>query len=70
MLITETVNIKSNKTKSYYLNKGYTLIGGIFNNVKVCDLPLGSETKVLCRCDICGAEKIIQYVKYLKNYNN
>jgi hypothetical protein len=71
MIITEFVDVKSNKTKTFYIEKGYVLGGDkIFKHVKISDLHKGSEIRVLCKCDICGNEKTIPYVKYLKNVNN
>jgi hypothetical protein len=70
MIVTEKVDVKSNKTKQYYLDKGYKLEDSYFRNVKIEDLHTGSEMLVECICDVCGRNTKIKYVKYLKNINN
>ncbi len=70
MIVTEKVDIKSNKTKQYYLDKGYILDGSYFRDVKIEDLHKGSEMFVECVCDVCSKKTKIMYVKYLKNINN
>jgi hypothetical protein len=57
-----------NKTKSYYLDKGYLSEDGFFT-VKIIDLPSKSHQKIDVICDVCGAEKHIMYSSYLDNIN-
>ena len=69
MILSETVNIriKNNPKLNYYLNLGYKKNNENFIKVKVSDLPLNCNLKILVKCDICGNEKIITLQKYNKN---
>ena len=67
-LITKTVKVKWNsRNKKHYVNLGYefTKMGNEFE-VKVKDLPKGSEVRVDCICDDCGCELDWQYIDYIK----
>lgn len=73
MLVSDTTKIKwHNRTKSHFVSFGYkfTKFGEGFE-VKITDLPKGSNAKVEVLCDYCledGIETIIStdYYKYLK----
>ena len=77
MIIQETVLVTLNGSNiSYYENLGYSIpkyydVNNILSvkkrtkiEVKVSDLPKNSHVKVLCKCEICGKEKIISYQHY------
>lgn len=73
MILQETVTIKiNNKNIKHYESLGYIIpryknkCGSFFVKrgtkieVKVSDLTKGSNVKVLCKCDLCGIERILQ----------
>ncbi len=76
-LVTETVEIYYNRHYKYYESLGYKFEPcvnkkgkpsrrkDISITVKVCDLSSGSNVKVLCTCDNCGAEKNMAYHRYV-----
>ncbi len=64
----------------YWEDKGYEVPRYLYRNkfvvkigtkikVKVIDLPHGSKVKILCKCGICGKEKMVIYSN-LKKYHN
>lgn len=68
ILLSKTVFIKwIHKTKKYYIEKGYTFtkVGDLFE-VKVEDLPMGSNVYVDVLCDYCGETYSTQYGAYNK----
>jgi hypothetical protein len=72
MILTEFIKIKWHGfNKRYYSDKGYifTKIGDILD-VKISDLQLGSNEKILVKCDVCNNERYISYKNYLNSYNN
>lgn len=70
ILLQKTINIKWNKgMKQYYINKGYefTEFGKEFE-IDIKDLPLGSHSKVLVRCDYCGEKYMVMYQAYNRQH--
>ena len=57
--------------KNWYIDHGYkfTKIRDKFS-VKVKDLPLCSDKKVVVNCDICGKESLVRYCDYNKRTKN
>lgn len=69
MILSKTISIKlSNKNRKYYLLKGYDVSKMI--EVKIEDLPKNSHYNIEVKSDICGKEKDLSYVKYLKILKN
>ncbi len=72
MILDKTVSVKiTNGNIGYYKSLGYKNIT-TFNNltVNVSDLKKGSDININVKCDICEAEKMLSYRKYLKNTKN
>lgn len=71
-MIKETkIKIKiSNKTLKYFNLKGYECKSKDLIEIKIEDLPKQSTVKITAICDICGAEKQIEYRKYINNISN
>jgi hypothetical protein len=68
MLISKSVKIKAAGSIKYYSDKGYKCEKREdVIDVSVKDLPSGSNVKVQCCCDYCGAEKEIAWRRYLAN---
>lgn len=66
MLLSKTIEITINprdinKFKEFNIKCGDKLI------INVDDLSKNSNRRILVKCDICGKEKEISYMKYLKN---
>lgn len=72
MLLTKEIMVKwaSNKSKSYYINKGYefTNFGDEFL-IPVTDLPPNSNIIVEVMCDYCSISLSKQYGKYMRSIN-
>lgn len=63
MIIDKTIRVKN---KPYYIKIGYN--SGIeFIDVKIDDIRHCSHVKIKVRCDYCGNEKELSFVKYMKN---
>ena len=55
---------------SHFRNLGYEIENGVKEMyISVCDLFQGSNVKVTAVCEICSSENIINYSKYLVNFN-
>ena len=70
MLITKTILITNKRSINYFFNKG---IFNKTNNTLELDISYLSPTskeQVKVKCDICGVEKIISYVSYIRNIAN
>lgn len=62
MISTKTLKIRwCNKTKQRYIDKGYvyTFNGDEFE-IKIEDLPPGSDFKIECICNACSKIRILQ----------
>lgn len=84
MIIQETIviplfpnNINHYENLGYYIpryiyTKHYQKVlkvkEGTKIEVKVSDLPKSSNVKVLCKCDVCGKENLIEYYRISKDY--
>ena len=66
MIINNKVKLKVSKsTVNKLKNKGYKDISiNDIIEIDVTDLSLGSHVSVEVRCDICGNEKQLSYIKY------
>jgi hypothetical protein len=65
MILTEKVKVKIRKDNiEHFLKKGYNAIIKDIIEVKVEDLQIKSNRKLLVKCDICGKEYELQYYKY------
>ncbi len=62
--ITMRVN---NRHKKFYIEKGYDIKKHNIISIKIEDLLLNSNIKINVKCDICGTEKLLSYIKYNKN---
>ena len=58
----------SNRTKKYFIDKGYTNIDGYFL-VKPEDMNSTNRTKVNCKCDYCGKINVITWSNYIIQMN-
>lgn len=56
------------RNRSHFLRLGYD-VDVDYLLVNVSDLLSGSKVKITAICEICNSENIIQYNKYLVNYN-
>lgn len=54
----------SNRTKKYFINKGYTENDGYFK-VNLEDMNSTNRTKVSCKCDFCGKINDISWCNYV-----
>ena len=71
MILTEKIPIKIGAMMvEYYNNLNYKCKMYDVIEIKVKDLPNGSDIKILVKCDICGLEKKLSYRKYTKNILN
>jgi hypothetical protein len=72
MLLTKEVEVMwMNKTKAYYINKGYvyTKNGDIFT-VKTTDLPRGSSRRIKYVCDNCNEIQETDYGSYCNRHDD
>lgn len=71
-ILSTTIKIKWNhNTKNYYINKGYSFSNfGEYFDVLIKDLPLSSRYEIRVKCDICEAERFLEYQFYNKNIKN
>lgn len=71
MILSEETKLspKGNSIK-YYKELGYKIEHGKTISVKISDLPLSSHGLINVKCDICGKEKQLEYMKYIKNTKN
>lgn len=61
----------SSRNYKYYKNLNYNFdTTGDIIEVKVSDLPNGSQYRIDVKCEICGYENNIIYAKYIKNKRN
>jgi len=63
----ETLVNVTNKTKSYFISKGYDVENKKQIRIKIIDLATFSHHNIKVKCDICGCEKMLGYYKYMKN---
>jgi hypothetical protein len=64
------INIKvSPNSRAYYNSIGYLCINYEFINVKIIDLPIGSNINIDIICDNCLSELSTKYNKYYKSTN-
>lgn len=63
MIIDKIIKVKN---KPYYIKIGYDKNLKMIN-VKIDDIRPNSHIKIKVKCDYCGNEKELSYVKYLKN---
>jgi hypothetical protein len=71
MILSEKVWIMmSGKNKHHFESLNYKYIYGEKTLVKVEHLQKNSAVKIDVKCDACGFEKSIQYVKYIQNTKN
>lgn len=72
MINQKTVMIRWNGfTKQHYINLGYNYTKcGEWFEVRVCDLPDNSRTRVNVICDYCNKPKDIDYADYIKTTKN
>lgn len=63
MILSEKATVKSSK---YYSELGYD-ISSRYIVIDIKDLPKGSRSKILSKCDFCGSEKEIDYKSYNDN---
>jgi hypothetical protein len=78
MIVQETVLVTISNNAQYYESLGYfipkykpdptrkrlQIKRGTQIKVKVCDIPKGSNVKILCKCDMCGKERLVSYIDY------
>lgn len=71
MIKEEKIKIRvSNNTVKFYNNKGYKCKPKDIIEISINDLPKQSTVKITAICDVCGFEKIVQYNRYINNFNN
>jgi len=72
MILDKEIKIKiCNKEQiEHYGNRNYNPEWKKFLFVKINDLTSGSNVLINVKCDICGNEKQLSYVKYIKNTKN
>ena len=72
MIINDTIKIKVySQMLKYYRELGYNIpCNGFEIDIKIIDLPKGSNVKIDCECDVCDSIKKISYFEYLKSVNN
>lgn len=71
MILSESIVIKITEYNyPYYENLGYDVTIGEELKIPIALLSKGSHHKILCKCDICGAEKEVLYKNYLKYKHN
>jgi hypothetical protein len=65
MLLNKIINVKvSNRTKKYFIDKGYNIIDNYFM-IKPEDMNSTNRTKVDCKCDYCGKITKITWCNYI-----
>lgn len=77
MILSKTIIIKLHKTNTKYYeslgyfipryrskNNQYYVKTGTYIEIKIKHLPPKSTIKILCKCDICGKERLIRYSDY------
>jgi len=71
MILSKEVKLSPRgKSIKHYKKLGYLTEYGKTISVKIEDLPSNSHTLINVKCDICGTEKQLEYVKYIKNTKN
>jgi len=71
MILTKKIKIKTSKQNfKLYKSKGYIFNIGDTIEIDVNDLSKSNNRIIDVKCDICGKEKKLRYVKYLQNINN
>lgn len=71
MILSEFVTLSPTGTNvKKYRELGYKFNIGEKVDIKIEDLSENSHIKVDVKCDICGKEKSITYMKYIKNIKN
>jgi hypothetical protein len=69
MLLDDFIRVRvSNRTKKYFLEKGYVEDSGFFN-VLPEDMNETNRTKVRCECDYCGLVNTITWSNYVLQIN-
>ena len=69
MLLENFINVKvSNRTKKFFVDKGYTEVDSFFH-VSPDDMNDTNRTKVLCECDYCGKVNSITWSNYIIQIN-
>ena len=63
MIISKTIFVKSSK---YYEGLGYDITDR-YIEIKIEDLTLGSNFKIIAKCFYCDKEKTLSYKKYNNN---
>ena len=66
MIISKTIFVKSSK---YYEGLGYDITDR-YIEIKIEDLTLGSNFKIIAKCFYCDKEKTLSYKKYNNNISN
>jgi hypothetical protein len=67
MILDIYVNVEIKRANVRFYKEKYNCKVGDFINVKIIDLPKGTELEILVKCDICGMERMLMYKKYLIN---
>jgi hypothetical protein len=67
MILDSYINVEVKRGNVRFYKEKYNCKVGDFINVEVGDLPNGTNLKILVKCDICAKEKMLMYIKYLKN---
>jgi len=67
MILTKTILLNpKTRLKKYYQKLGYDVNKNLIE-IDVEHLTKSSHIKIKVKCDVCGKEKILSYVKYIKN---
>jgi len=71
MIKERNILVKINcRNVTHFKNLGYEIQNGVKEIlISVCDLLPGSKVKITAICEICSSENILNYNKYLSNFN-
>jgi hypothetical protein len=70
MILTREIIVKINESNyQYYQDLGYEVSIGESITIPIELMSKGSHYKILCKCDMCGAEKQVIFKNYVK-YDN
>ena len=71
MILDKEIEIKVNIAQvKHFKSIGLDVKAGDVIKIKPEQLSEGSNVKVLCKCDVCGKEKKLNYKRYLRSKNN
>jgi hypothetical protein len=69
MILDSYIKVEVKRANIRFYKEKYSCKVGDFIDVKIVDLPKGTELEILVKCEICGMERMLMYRKYLKNIN-